>query len=124
MSGLGADGVLGLLAIKQAGGISLVQDPAEAKFGTMPLTAISEDDVDGVVSIPDLVVILPELVRGNRSSARPRTPTFSAVRRQTAAHSASPADRRSTGSPTRPSPGQRLASGALMRHTTGGPVST
>jgi hypothetical protein len=62
---LGADGVLGLIAIKKAGGISLVQDPGEAKFGTMPATAIHEDDVDGVVSIADLITMLPELTRGH-----------------------------------------------------------
>ena len=64
LSGLGADGVSGLIAIKQAGGLSLVQDPAEAQFPTMPRAAIGEDDVDGVVSIQDLAIILPALTRG------------------------------------------------------------
>jgi len=64
LSGLGADGVSGLIAIKRAGGLSLVQDPGEAQFGTMPRAAICEDDVDGIVSIHMLATILPALARG------------------------------------------------------------
>jgi len=40
LSGTGTDGTLGLRAILGAGGISLVQDPATAKFNGMPLSAI------------------------------------------------------------------------------------
>ncbi len=40
LSGTGTDGTLGLRAILGAGGISLVQDPAAAKFDGMPSSAI------------------------------------------------------------------------------------
>ncbi|MEN6587897.1 MAG: chemotaxis protein CheB [Sulfuricella sp.] len=40
LSGTGTDGTLGLRAILGAGGISLVQDPATAKFDGMPSSAI------------------------------------------------------------------------------------
>ncbi|HSO78966.1 MAG TPA: chemotaxis protein CheB, partial [Chromatiaceae bacterium] len=40
LSGMGSDGTLGLRAIKAAGGITLVQDPASAKFDGMPRSAI------------------------------------------------------------------------------------
>ena len=40
LSGTGSDGTLGLRAILGAGGISLVQDPATAKFDGMPCRAI------------------------------------------------------------------------------------
>lgn len=60
MSGMGGDGVSGLLEIKRLGGISLVQSPREAQFPTMPNRAIKED-VDGallVVEIADALVVL------------------------------------------------------------------
>ena len=39
LSGMGSDGTLGLRAIKEKGGIVLVQDPASAKFDSMPRSA-------------------------------------------------------------------------------------
>ena len=43
LSGMLSDGAAGLHAIKDAGGITLVQDPAEAEFDQMPLNAIRFD---------------------------------------------------------------------------------
>ena len=40
LSGTGSDGTLGLRAIHEAGGITLVQEPASAKFDGMPNSAI------------------------------------------------------------------------------------
>ncbi len=40
LSGTGTDGTLGLRAIQGVGGISLVQDPATAKYDGMPISAI------------------------------------------------------------------------------------
>jgi len=40
LSGTGTDGTLGLRAIRAAGGITLVQEPAEARYDGMPLSAI------------------------------------------------------------------------------------
>src|SRR5512138_2441826 len=40
LSGMGSDGMLGLRAIKEKGGFTLVQDPAEAKSSGMPRSAI------------------------------------------------------------------------------------
>jgi two-component system, chemotaxis family, CheB/CheR fusion protein len=39
LSGMGSDGTLGLRAIKEKGGVSLVQEPASAKFDSMPKSA-------------------------------------------------------------------------------------
>jgi two-component system chemotaxis response regulator CheB len=61
LSGFGADGVDGLIAIKAAGGLSIVQDPLDARHGWMPRNAIAGDDVDYVLllaSIPDALVTL------------------------------------------------------------------
>ena len=40
LSGTGTDGTLGLRAVQGAGGITLVQDPATAKYDGMPVSAI------------------------------------------------------------------------------------
>jgi two-component system chemotaxis response regulator CheB len=64
LSGSGADGVRGLIAIKAAGGVSLVQDPAEARNPSMPATAIAEDDVDAILPIEGLSSALVSLAMG------------------------------------------------------------
>lgn len=56
LSGSGADGSLGLKAVKQQGGLVIAQDPDEAGFDGMPRSAISTGMVDQVlpvVKIPD-----------------------------------------------------------------------
>jgi two-component system chemotaxis response regulator CheB len=70
LSGMGSDGVSGLIAIKKAGGISLVQHPGEARFGTMPCTAIAEDDVDAMLTVDELASTLTALARGETVDAR------------------------------------------------------
>jgi two-component system CheB/CheR fusion protein len=54
LSGMGSDGSIGISAIKERNGVVLVQDPAEAKFDSMPRSAI-----DSVV--PDIVAPAHEL---------------------------------------------------------------
>jgi len=51
LSGMGADGTLGLKAIREQGGLALAQLPASARFDPMPLSAIAADAVD-VVALP------------------------------------------------------------------------
>jgi two-component system chemotaxis response regulator CheB len=63
-SGLGGDGVSGFLAIKAAGGITLVQSPRDAQFPTMPLRALREDDVDGTLEAAALGNAVPVLAAG------------------------------------------------------------
>ena len=46
LSGMGSDGVVGLSAIKKAGGLIVVQDPAEAQASGMPESAIATGLVD------------------------------------------------------------------------------
>ncbi|HKN87681.1 MAG TPA: chemotaxis protein CheB, partial [Nitrospiraceae bacterium] len=46
LTGAGEDGVAGLIAIKQHGGLGLVQDPKDAKIRSMPLNALRYDHVD------------------------------------------------------------------------------
>ena len=54
LSGMGADGSLGLKAIKEQNGLVLVQEPASAQFDSMPLNAMT-------AAIPDVVAPANEL---------------------------------------------------------------
>lgn len=64
LSGYGSDGVPGLIRIKAAGGISLVQDPSEATHPVMPTRAIVEDDVDAVLPLDGLAEAIVALAQG------------------------------------------------------------
>ena len=54
LSGMGSDGTLGLRAIKENGGVVLVQEPASAKFDGMPRSAIDAGLADIVAPVDDL----------------------------------------------------------------------
>jgi len=54
LSGMGSDGTLGLRAIKEKAGLVLVQDPASAKFDSMPRSAIAAGLADVVAPAEDL----------------------------------------------------------------------
>ena len=69
LSGADSDGALGLNAIKGEGGISIVQDPATAKFEEMPRSGISADHVDMVLA-PGQIAF--ELARLALEFQRPR----------------------------------------------------
>ncbi len=54
LSGTGADGSIGLKAIKEQGGLVVAQDPDEASFGGMPQSAIMTGDVDLVLPVAEI----------------------------------------------------------------------
>jgi two-component system CheB/CheR fusion protein len=54
LSGMGSDGTLGLRAIKEQGGVVLVQEPATAKFDGMPRSAIDAGLADIVAPVDRL----------------------------------------------------------------------
>ena len=54
LSGMGSDGTLGLRAIKEKAGVVLVQDPATAKFDSMPRSAIGAGLADIVAPVEEL----------------------------------------------------------------------
>ncbi|MBV8067993.1 MAG: chemotaxis protein CheB [Candidatus Eremiobacteraeota bacterium] len=55
LSGMRDDGVAGIVAIHDAGGVAFVQDPNEAQFADMPLNAIATGAVDGVYPAERLI---------------------------------------------------------------------
>jgi two-component system chemotaxis response regulator CheB len=65
LSGNLSDGVGGLIEIKQRGGISLVQDPQQAPFPSMPTNALIYDNVDLIFQIQSLWPLLAQLARGD-----------------------------------------------------------
>jgi two-component system CheB/CheR fusion protein len=54
LSGMGSDGTLGLRAIKEKAGVVLVQEPATAKFDSMPRSAIDAGLADIVAPVDEL----------------------------------------------------------------------
>ena len=54
VSGMGTDGTLGLRAIKEKGGLVVVQDPVSAKFDSMPRSAIDAGLADIVAPAGEL----------------------------------------------------------------------
>lgn len=54
LSGMGSDGTLGLCAIKEQGGLALVQEPSSAKFDSMPKSAIDAGFADIIASAEEL----------------------------------------------------------------------
>jgi chemotaxis methyl-accepting protein methylase len=54
LSGMGSDGTSGLRAIKEKAGLVLVQDPASAKFDSMPKSAIDAGLADIVAPVEEL----------------------------------------------------------------------
>jgi two-component system, chemotaxis family, CheB/CheR fusion protein len=63
LSGMGSDGTLGLLAIREQRGMSLVQDPATAKFDAMPRSAIDASLADIVAPAGDLAGLIIDRLR-------------------------------------------------------------
>src|SRR5215472_5651513 len=63
LSGAGSDGAVGVRAVKEAGGIILVQDPNEADYASMPRSAIETGAADFVLPVRDLAARLTDLIR-------------------------------------------------------------
>ena len=70
VSGGGAGGVEGLIAIKARSGISVVQLPQEARQPSMPQTAIREDDVDAALPAEEIAMLVPLLAAGRSIDLR------------------------------------------------------
>jgi two-component system chemotaxis response regulator CheB len=61
LSGVLDDGTAGLLAIKENGGVAIVQDPEEAAFSGMPRSALDHVHVDACLSSMEIGPALVEL---------------------------------------------------------------
>ncbi|WP_163994603.1 chemotaxis protein CheB [Pyxidicoccus caerfyrddinensis] len=58
LTGANSDGAQGLVAVREAGGVTLVQAPATAQVPTMPLAALARGPADFVLSLEQLARVL------------------------------------------------------------------
>ena len=72
LSGMGSDGTFGLQAIKEHGGICLVQSPETAKFDGMPRSAIDARVADAALAPADLAEELAAIGHHSYLRAGPR----------------------------------------------------
>jgi two-component system, chemotaxis family, CheB/CheR fusion protein len=65
LTGAGSDGAVGVKAVKESGGVILVQDPNEAEYPSMPRSAIAGGNADFVLPVRELASQFVELVRSH-----------------------------------------------------------
>jgi len=63
LTGAGSDGAVGVKAVKEGGGLILVQDPNEAEYPSMPRSAIASGVADFILPVREIAARLPELVQ-------------------------------------------------------------
>ncbi|MBN2644284.1 MAG: PAS domain-containing protein [Desulfuromonadaceae bacterium] len=73
LSGMGTDGTLGLRAIKEKAGLVVVQDPASAKFDSMPHSAIAAGLADIVAPAGELPGRIDAYLRHAPGLAEPKS---------------------------------------------------
>ena len=69
LSGTGSDGALGLPRVKELGGFTLVQDPAEAEYDGMPRSAIATGFADAVLPVAAMGARLQQYQANRRQIA-------------------------------------------------------
>src|SRR5262245_58947852 len=70
LSGALDDGTYGLKVIKDAGGVAVVQDPAEAEVPSMPRNAIEAVNVDHVLRASAIGQLIAASANGTQVTAR------------------------------------------------------
>ncbi|MBV8725190.1 MAG: chemotaxis protein CheB [Candidatus Eremiobacteraeota bacterium] len=85
LSGTLDDGVAGLLAIHEAGGKAIVQDPEDAQFPDMPRNAIRTGAVDGIYAADDIVAAMLQWL--NEPKSQPQPPSIARDEREVGAPS-------------------------------------
>ena len=73
LSGTGADGSVGLKAVKAKGGLVIAQDIGEAEYDGMPQSAIATGDVDLVLPAAKIAKALVEHEQGATLASTPKT---------------------------------------------------
>jgi hypothetical protein len=68
LTGLLRDGTAGLVAIKQAGGVAVVQDPRDAEFSDMPESALAGAQVDYCAPLAEIAALLAGLASPSEPS--------------------------------------------------------
>jgi two-component system, chemotaxis family, CheB/CheR fusion protein len=66
LTGAGADGAVGVRAVKEAGGLILVQDPNEAEYPSMPRSVIATGVPDFVLPVREIAAKLETLLHSKQ----------------------------------------------------------
>ena len=74
LTGAGEDGVSGLIAISQASGLTLAQDPDDAYMPYMPINAMRFDNVAAVFPLRDMAAVVTALVKGGSVASKEKHP--------------------------------------------------
>jgi two-component system chemotaxis response regulator CheB len=74
LSGMLDDGAAGLWEIAQGGGLTIVQDPDEAPFPSMPLNALEDAAVDYRLKVAEIGKLITELVTGTTQPRKSKGP--------------------------------------------------
>jgi two-component system, chemotaxis family, protein-glutamate methylesterase/glutaminase len=83
LSGAPGDGTAGMIAVKEHGGVGLVQIPGEAEFAQMPLSAIRRAGPDHVLPVMEIGETLVRLA-GEPAPTRGGTAMMDSIERATA----------------------------------------
>jgi two-component system, chemotaxis family, protein-glutamate methylesterase/glutaminase len=70
LTGARDDGKVGMRAIKQRGGLTIVQDPLEALFPSMPMSVMQQIKVDYSLPLREIAALLSELSRQSVEEGR------------------------------------------------------
>ena len=65
LSGSGSDGKIGIKDIKNAGGVTVVQDLSEAKYSSMPQASLNTGMVDFVATAEQIARRIPSIISGD-----------------------------------------------------------
>jgi two-component system, chemotaxis family, protein-glutamate methylesterase/glutaminase len=84
LSGFLDDGAAGLLAIKQNGGIAVVQDPAEAACPAMPQAAVDAVGPDHLLHVAEAGALLTRIIRSPVNDPPGRAPAHTRAEVETA----------------------------------------
>jgi two-component system chemotaxis response regulator CheB len=99
LSGADDDGTAGMMAIKRCGGITIVQDPAQAEYPEMPSSALRTVQIDFTRPVAEIGPLVQGLVDG-KIERRENLPMSEPVDESLAGDEESPTDVRKLGIPS------------------------
>jgi two-component system chemotaxis response regulator CheB len=71
MTGTMSDGAAGLWALKECGGVTVIQDPADAAYPEMPQAALGRSHPDHIAPLSEIPMLLLKLVQQRRGEPKP-----------------------------------------------------